>query len=136
MSRCRAHSESSSSAPRISRQASSWASVLPKKLRSLTAETVFRDYSGWEVASAGTERDALTPLIRDLLEWVDVAVCMQKQHRDWIRGRLKGALTDDRILILGIPDDYEYMEPELVELLTRLVPGRLDSLERQHAADV
>ncbi|WP_310584128.1 hypothetical protein [Deinococcus sp.] len=88
------------------------------------------------MASAGTERDALTPLTRDLLEWADVAVCMQKQHRDWIRGRLKGALTDDRVLILGIPDDYEYMDPELVALLTRLVPGRLDGLERRPTADV
>lgn len=106
------------------------------KLRSPTAETIFRDHPGWEVASAGTERDAPTPLTHDLLEWTDVALCMQKQHRDWIRSKLKGALPDDRILILGIPDDYEYMEPELVELLTRLVPGRLDSLERQHTADV
>ena len=88
------------------------------------------------MASAGTERDAPTPLTRDLLEWADVAVCMQKQHRDWIRGKLKGVLPDDRILILGIPDEYEYMDMELVELLTRLVPGRLSGLEPQPAADV
>ncbi len=106
------------------------------KLRSPTAETIFRDHPGWEVASAGTDRTAETPLTRDLLEWADVAVCMQKQHRDWIRSKLKGALSDDRILILGIPDDYEYMDPELVELLRRLVPGRLGGLDRQYTADV
>ena len=88
------------------------------------------------MASAGTDRTAETPLTRDLLEWADVAVCMQKQHRDWIRSKLKGVLPDDRILILGIPDDYEYMDPELVALLTRLVPGRLDGLERRPIADV
>ena len=106
------------------------------KLRSPTAEVVFRDHSGWEVASAGTDRTAETPLTRDLLEWADVAVCMQKQHRDWIRSKMKGALPDDRILILGIPDDYEFMDPELVALLARLVPGRLGGLEPQHTADV
>ena len=97
---------------------------------------MFRDHPGWEVASAGTERDAATPLTCDLLEWADVAVCMQKRHRDWIRSKLKGALPDDRILILGIPDDYEFMDPELGALLTRMVLGRLDGLERQHPADV
>ncbi|ULH15013.1 phosphotyrosine protein phosphatase [Deinococcus sp. KNUC1210] len=96
------------------------------KLRSPTAETIFREHAGWEVASAGTDRTADTPLTRDLLEWADVAVCMQKQHRDWIRSKLKGALPDDRILILGIPDDYDYMDAELVELLNRTVPGRLE----------
>ena len=106
------------------------------KLRSPTAEQVFRDHPGWEVASAGTDRTAKTPLTCDLLEWADVAVCMHKQHRDWVQGKLKSVLPDDRILILGIPDDYEYMDPELVELLTRLVPGRLDGLERRPIADV
>jgi predicted protein tyrosine phosphatase len=95
------------------------------KLRSPTAEAVFSQHPGWRVASAGTERDAPNPLTRDLVEWADVAVCMQKAHRDWIRSRLKGAIPDDRLLILGIPDDYEFMDPELVALLTRLVPARL-----------
>ncbi|WP_407568630.1 low molecular weight protein tyrosine phosphatase family protein [Deinococcus altitudinis] len=98
------------------------------KLRSPTAEAVFAQHSGWQVASAGTERDAPTPLTRDLVEWADVAVCMQKGHRDWIRSRLKGAIPDDRLLILGIPDDYEFMDPELVVLLNRLVPARLEHM--------
>jgi predicted protein tyrosine phosphatase len=96
------------------------------KLRSPTAEAIFRHTLGWEVASAGTDRTAGTPLTRDLLDWADVAICMQQQHRDWIRSKLRGALPDDRILILGIPDDYEFMDPELVELLKRTVPGRLE----------
>jgi predicted protein tyrosine phosphatase len=98
------------------------------KLRSLTAEVVFRDTPGWEVASAGTDERATTPLSRDLLEWADVAVCMQKRHRDEIRTRFKHALPDERLLTLGIPDDYEFMAPELVALLARLVPGRLERI--------
>lgn len=98
------------------------------KLRSPTAEAVFRDAQGWQVASAGTDSRAETPLSRDLLEWADVAVCMQKQHRDWIRATHRGVLPDDRILILGIPDDYEYMDADLVVLLKKLVPSRLERL--------
>lgn len=95
------------------------------KLRSLTAEAFFRDMDGWEVASAGTDRSAANVLTRDLLEWADVAVCMEKTHRDFIRQKFRGALPDDRILTLGIPDDYEFMDTELVRLLQKLVPARL-----------
>ncbi|ANE43189.1 low molecular weight protein tyrosine phosphatase family protein [Deinococcus puniceus] len=95
------------------------------KLRSPTAEAVFRTDYGWDVASAGTNRDAETPVSRDLLEWADVAVCMEKRHRDILRQRFRGALPDDRILSLGIPDDYDFMDADLVTLLQRLVPGRL-----------
>jgi len=98
------------------------------RLRSPTAEAIFRASPAWEVASAGTARDAEVALTRDLLEWADVAVCMEKRHRDWIRARMRGALPDDRLLTLGIPDDYEFMDPELVALLERLVPGRLAGL--------
>ncbi|WP_293912046.1 phosphotyrosine protein phosphatase [Deinococcus sp.] len=95
------------------------------KLRSLSAEVVFRDTPGWEVASAGTDERATTPLTRDLLEWADVAVCMQKRHRDEIRTRFRGVLPAERLLTLGIPDDYEFMDAALVALLEKLVPGRL-----------
>lgn len=96
------------------------------RLRSPTAEAVFRGTPGWEVASAGTNSDAETPVTRDLLEWADVAVCMEKRHRDVLRGKFKGALPDDRILTLGIPDDYEFMDADLVTLLNKLVPHRLE----------
>jgi predicted protein tyrosine phosphatase len=65
------------------------------------------------------------PLTRDLLEWADVAVCMEKRHRDWIRVKLRGVLPDDRLPTLGIPDEYGFMDPELVVLLERRVPERL-----------
>lgn len=98
------------------------------KLRSATAETIFRGVPGWQVASAGTDRRAETPLTRDLLEWADVAVCMEKRHRDELRTRFKGVLPDERILTLGIPDDHEFMAEGLVALLHRLVPGRLGNV--------
>ncbi|OLV18119.1 cellular communication/signal transduction [Deinococcus marmoris] len=98
------------------------------KLRSPTAEAIFRDSADWEVAPAGTHHDAETPVSGDLLEWADVAVCMEKRHRDVLRQRFRGALPDDRILTLGIPDDYDFMDPELVSMLRRLVPGRLERI--------
>jgi predicted protein tyrosine phosphatase len=43
------------------------------RLRSPTAERVFGSDPGLEVRSAGVDRDASTPLTRDLLEWADSA---------------------------------------------------------------
>lgn len=103
------------------------------RLRSPTAEAVFRGVDGWEVASAGTNRDAGVPVSRDLLEWADVAVCMEKCHRDVLRQRFRGALPDDRILTLGIPDDFEFMDAELIRQLRRLVPWRLESVRPRPA---
>ncbi|MDV6375809.1 hypothetical protein [Deinococcus arenicola] len=82
----------------------------------------------WQVASAGINRDAETLVSRDLLEWADVAVCMEKKHQDVLRPQFRGALPDDRILTLDIPDDYEFMGPELVNLLRRMVLGQLDRI--------
>ncbi|UWX63033.1 hypothetical protein [Deinococcus rubellus] len=53
---------------------------------------------------------------------------MEKRHRDELRTRFRGALPDARILTLGIPDDYEFMAADLVALLHRLVPGRLNTV--------
>ncbi|GHG29399.1 phosphotyrosine protein phosphatase [Deinococcus indicus] len=103
------------------------------RLRSPTAESIFRDVDGWEVASAGTNRDAEVPVSRDLLEWADVAVCMEKRHRDILRQRFRGALPDNRILTLGIPDNFEFMDAELIRQFRRLVPWRLEAIRPRPA---
>ncbi|ADV67157.1 low molecular weight protein tyrosine phosphatase family protein [Deinococcus maricopensis] len=104
------------------------------KLRSPTAEAVFRADATLEVTSAGTNRDAETVLTRDLLAWADVAVCMEKRHRDLIRARFRGVLPDDRLVTLGIPDKYDFMDADLVDLLARLVPPRLEKFRRLRGA--
>ncbi|WP_295815725.1 hypothetical protein [uncultured Deinococcus sp.] len=49
------------------------------RLSSPTAGAVFRTVDSGEVTSAGTNRDAETPVSRDVLEWADVAVCMDAE---------------------------------------------------------
>lgn len=92
---------------------------------------MFSGRTDLEVASAGTEQDVETPVSRDLLEWADVVVCMEKRHRERLRKQFRGAKRDDEILTLGLPDEYEFMDPELVALLERLVPHRLEKFRRR-----
>lgn len=87
------------------------------RLRSPTAEQVFADRPGVETASAGTNRGADNPLSAELVEWADVIFVMEKRHQRKLSDIFRLQLRDKRVVCLGIPDDYEFMQPELVELL-------------------
>ncbi len=95
------------------------------KLRSPTAEVVFSQYERIEAISAGTNNDAETPVSADLIDWADIVFVMEKAHRNRIAGRFKVWLRDKRVVVLGIPDDYDFMDPELVRLLEARVPRHL-----------
>ncbi len=87
------------------------------RLRSPTAEQVFADYPGLEVSSAGTNHDAENPLTGELVSWANIIVVMEKQHRAKLQRRFRSVLRGQRVICLDIPDDYAFMQPELVELL-------------------
>jgi predicted protein tyrosine phosphatase len=92
------------------------------RLRSPTAETVFSAYPGIEAMSAGTNNDATTPLSGDLIEWADVVFVMEKAHRNKLMSKFKAAFKTKRLVVLDIPDGYEYMDPDLVHILKAKVP--------------
>jgi len=87
------------------------------RLRSPTAEQIFSNRSELEVNSAGTNRGADNPLTDELIEWADVIFAMERVHRSKIQKMFRGSLKDKRIICLNIPDNYEFMDPDLVALL-------------------
>ena len=87
------------------------------KLRSPTAEHIFADHPGINTLSAGTNNDAETPLSDELVAWADVIFAMENTHRNKLRQRHKAALKDTRVIVLAIPDDFEFMDAELIRLL-------------------
>ncbi|MBN8501854.1 MAG: low molecular weight protein tyrosine phosphatase family protein [Sphingomonadales bacterium] len=88
------------------------------RLRSPTAEQIFADYPGVEVASAGTNNDAENPLTGELVKWADMIVVMERQHKAKLQRKFRTSLRDQRIICLNIPDDYGFMDPALIHLLT------------------
>ena len=50
---------------------------------------------------------------------------MESAHRDKLRARFKPSLGAARVICLDIPDDYDYMDAELVRLLKRKVGPHL-----------
>lgn len=98
------------------------------KLRSPTAEDVFRDYPGIEALSAGTDSEAPRPLTKELVASADLIFAMETHHRERIRKKYKQRPADNRIITLGIPDEYERGDPTLIELLRAKVEPRLASI--------
>jgi predicted protein tyrosine phosphatase len=95
-------------------------------LRSPTAEAVFSGRPGLEVSSAGTEADAECPVSADLVEWADDIFVMETYHLKRLRERFSDLLDQRRVVVLGIRDNYEYMDPELVEILKVKVTPHLE----------
>jgi predicted protein tyrosine phosphatase len=96
-------------------------------LRSPTAEKTFAAYPGITTGSAGTDVDAEKPVQAEMIQWADMIFVMEKHHADHLHGRFADLLEDKRPIILGISDDYEYMDPKLVEILTTKVTPHLHS---------
>lgn len=91
------------------------------RLRSPTAEAVFSEYEGLQAESAGLDREAEMPLSSEAIEWADIIFVMESSHRSKLSKKFQPWLKDKRVICLDIPDEYEYMEPELVELLKKKV---------------
>lgn len=87
------------------------------KLRSPTAEAIFSNYEGIEVDSAGLNNDAVVPLSEEQVEWADVIIVMEKSHRNRLSKKFKPAVSGKSVVVLGIPDEYDYMDDELIKLL-------------------
>lgn len=91
------------------------------RIRSLTAERVFAEVEGWTVRSAGTQPDARVLVTTALVAKSDVILVMEKSHLARLRRRFGRMLDGKRVVSLHIPDDYTFMQVELIdELIARV----------------
>ena len=87
------------------------------KLRSPTAEAICRSVAGIEARSAGTHAESGQLLTGDLIEWADIVIVMERQHRNSVTKTFREQLGGKQLFVLNIPDEFEYMQPELVSML-------------------
>jgi len=81
-----------------------------------------------ETASAGLASDAEEPCSAELVAWADIIFVMERGHRAKLQHRFKAHLKRARVVCLDIPDDYAFMQPELVALLEKRVGPHLLSV--------
>lgn len=91
------------------------------QLRSPTAEAVFSKYEGLEVDSAGISRGAEIPVSAEAVNWADIIFVMESAHKRKLSQKFQPWLKNKRVVCLDIPDEYDYMEPELVKKLKKKV---------------
>lgn len=78
---------------------------------------MLRNIAGLEVRSAGTQPGARVALTAGLLGWADIIFWMEKSHLNRARERFAEEVGARENVVLGIPDDFELMQTELVEEL-------------------
>ncbi|WP_034860603.1 low molecular weight protein tyrosine phosphatase family protein [Ruminiclostridium cellobioparum] len=94
--------------------------------RSLTAEKIFNGVNGHEVRSAGTENNARIKVTGGHIGWADMIFVMEKKHLRRIQEKFGDILRDKKVIILGISDDYTFMDEELIEILKSQVSEYID----------
>ncbi|RJG04701.1 phosphotyrosine protein phosphatase [Noviherbaspirillum cavernae] len=87
------------------------------RLRSPTAEHVFATWPEVETDSAGLGADAAVPLSPEQIAWANIIFVMEKTHRTRLSTKFRRYLNGKRVICLDIPDEYDYMQLDLMALL-------------------
>jgi len=85
--------------------------------RSLTAEKIFEHLEQYQVRSAGTEENARIKVTAGHIGWADLIFVMEKKHKSKIQAKFNHELIGKQVICLNIPDDYSFMDEELIGLL-------------------
>ena len=91
--------------------------------RSPTAEKIYSRDPRVNVRSAGTSPRAKRTLNAKDLQWADLIFVMEYKHKDRLKAEYNRVLQYKKIIVLDIPDDYLYMDEELVEVLEESIEG-------------
>jgi predicted protein tyrosine phosphatase len=90
--------------------------------RSPTAEKLFAGAEGLRVRSRGLARTARRRLSDSDLDWADLVLVMDDPLHARLLEHHRTALAATPVHVLDIPDDYRFMDPELVAILQTCVP--------------
>lgn len=89
--------------------------------RSPTAELLFADREGINTLSAGTRKDAQCVVDNELLKWADLVLVMESKHLNRLSAHFPATMRYKKTHVLGIPDNYRFNDPALIELLEQKV---------------
>ncbi|OTG75137.1 protein tyrosine phosphatase [Acinetobacter sp. ANC 4169] len=85
--------------------------------RSPTAERIFAVGFGLHTRSAGTNKNARHSVSAKDILWSDLIAVMEHKHKYMLQEKFSKELKHKKLIVLDIPDDYQYMDAELIELL-------------------
>ena len=88
------------------------------KVRSLTAEHLYRVRPDLDVRSAGTATFAKNQLTEELLTWADLIFVFDETQTEAIETRFGHVVQEKQVICLDLPDVFDYKSRSLVVKLT------------------
>ena len=98
------------------------------RMRSRTAADLYRTDPRVAVRHGGVGAASDRRVSADDLAWADLVLVMEPEHKRRLMERAGRARDLPPIRVLDVPDDYEHMDPELVDLLRTAIDVELDAL--------
>ncbi|WP_176371615.1 low molecular weight protein tyrosine phosphatase family protein [Desulfosediminicola flagellatus] len=93
--------------------------------RSPTAENIWKKHPEYNTRSSGTSPNAKKTVSPSDIRWADKIFVMEKKHKNRLVAKFTRMLEYKPIYVLNIPDEYAYMDPELIEELKEIVGNLL-----------
>lgn len=96
------------------------------KWRSFTAEKLYAGFSRYQVRSAGTAPSARIKLTEGHVGWADRIFVMERKHLQVLKNKFGYLLGSKKVVCLHIPDEFQFMDDELIELLKLRLTGYIE----------
>jgi len=74
-----------------------------------------------QARSAGTANSARIKVSTKLLNWADLVFVMEKKHRQQLQQRFPEIYHQKQIVVLDIPDEFQFMDEELIQMIENSV---------------
>ncbi len=91
------------------------------RVRSATAERLFCQRLDLDVRSAGTSSDAMVRVNARMLDWADLVFTMDEGQALALEEMFPRHPALAQLVCLQIPDEFTFLQPELVALLEQRV---------------
>ena len=85
--------------------------------RSPTAEAIYRRDPRVQIRSAGVSSKSRHQVKDKDLDWADLVLVMERKYKARILGTFRDHPNLPPIISLDIPDQYEYMDEQLIALI-------------------
>lgn len=85
--------------------------------RSLTAEHLLKNNLRYHATSAGTSKTARIKVNSKMIEQANMIFVMEKKHKIFLHEKFKSLLQNKPLIVLNIPDQYEYGDEVLKKIL-------------------
>jgi predicted protein tyrosine phosphatase len=95
--------------------------------RSPTAEKIYANCPNVIPRSRGTAKSARRRISENDIQWADLILVMENKHKANLVKNFQNAIHDKPIVVLDIPDEYQFMDPELADLIRESVDPLIEA---------